>query len=358
MASGDGRGAFRGVPFLVWREQRERGGRNIVRREYPLRETGGADDLGPKLAEFTFSVLVMGDDVQTQRNRLRDALRAPGAGELLHPGSQWRNRTLEHIASDLCAPFGVTVRWQVNDATAARPFSTFTLENSETVADALTRAARHRGVLVTSNAAGELVFTQAGSQRGDTLTLGENLLDLDHNVDHRLRHSEYRVRGHGRGGGHAGDALTAGTLAAPVGTVTDSAIHRYRPKIVLADHAVDADGARQRAVREMRRAVARSVRLTATVRHWFRENGQLWDINLLTAVTAPRTGVEERDLLVCQVEFSLDANHGETTRLILAPRDGFIVPAEPGNSGSGNAGDVDAFVRAQMKKQGIKFNDE
>ncbi|EHK1554961.1 DNA circularization N-terminal domain-containing protein, partial [Escherichia coli] len=76
MASGDGRGAFRGVPFLVWREQRERGGRNIVRREYPLRETGGADDLGPKLTEFTFSVLVMGDDVQTQRNRLRDALRA------------------------------------------------------------------------------------------------------------------------------------------------------------------------------------------------------------------------------------------------------------------------------------------
>ncbi|MEW9639923.1 DNA circularization N-terminal domain-containing protein [Escherichia coli] len=36
-------------------EQRERGGRNIVRREYPLRESGGADDLGPKLPEFTFT---------------------------------------------------------------------------------------------------------------------------------------------------------------------------------------------------------------------------------------------------------------------------------------------------------------
>lgn len=310
--------------------------------------TGWLDQVRQRISATRFQITLSGRD---KTGDLVDC-------SAIHPGSQWRNRTLEHIASDLCAPFGVTVRWQVNDATAARPFSTFTLENSETVADALTRAARHRDVLVTSNAAGELVFTQAGSQRGDTLTLGENLLDLDHNVDHRLRHSEYRVRGHGRGGGHAGDALTAGTLAAPVGTVTDSAIHRYRPKIVLADHAVDADGARQRAVREMRRAVARSVRLTATVRHWFRENGQLWDINLLTAVTAPRTGVEERDLLVCQVEFSLDANHGETTRLILAPRDGFIVPAEPGNSGSGNAGDVDAFVRAQMKKQGIKFNDE
>lgn len=87
MASTDtpGRGSFRGVPFLVYQEQRERGGRNIVRREYPLRESGGADDLGPKLPEFTFTVLVTGDDLQTQRSRLRDALRAPGAGELMHP---------------------------------------------------------------------------------------------------------------------------------------------------------------------------------------------------------------------------------------------------------------------------------
>ncbi|ENI9473360.1 DNA circularization N-terminal domain-containing protein, partial [Escherichia coli] len=41
MASTDtpGRGSFRGVPFLIYQEQRERGGRNIVRREYPLRES-------------------------------------------------------------------------------------------------------------------------------------------------------------------------------------------------------------------------------------------------------------------------------------------------------------------------------
>ncbi len=82
MSAGDGKGAFRGVPFLVFREQRERGGRNIVRREYPLQERGGADDLGPKLPEYTFTVLVMGDDVHTQRSRLRDALRAPGPGSL------------------------------------------------------------------------------------------------------------------------------------------------------------------------------------------------------------------------------------------------------------------------------------
>lgn len=94
----------------------------------------------------------------------------------IHPGSQWRNRTLAQIAADLCAPFGIAVRWQVNDDTAARPFSSFTLENSETVADALTRAARHRGVLVTSNADGDLVFTQAGNQQTDRLVLGKTCL--------------------------------------------------------------------------------------------------------------------------------------------------------------------------------------
>ncbi|EEQ3927391.1 phage tail protein, partial [Escherichia coli] len=124
--------------------------------------TGWLDQVRQRISATRFQITLSGRD---KTGDLVDC-------SAIHPGSQWRNRTLEHIASDLCAPFGVTVRWQVNDATAARPFSTFTLENSETVADALTRAARHRGVLVTSNAAGELVFTQAGSQRGDTLTLG------------------------------------------------------------------------------------------------------------------------------------------------------------------------------------------
>lgn len=81
----DGKGSFRGVPFLTIREQRERGGRHVVKREYPLRESGGADDLGPKLPEFSFTVCVMGKDAQTQRKALTEALYAPGAGELSHP---------------------------------------------------------------------------------------------------------------------------------------------------------------------------------------------------------------------------------------------------------------------------------
>ncbi|ECG1387745.1 TPA_asm: multidrug DMT transporter permease [Salmonella enterica subsp. houtenae serovar 45:g,z51:-] len=94
-----GKGSFRNVPFLIYKEQRERGGRNIVKREYPLRESGGADDLGPKLSAFTFTVIVEGDDAQAQRKALRDALYAPGAGELIHPDYGTLNVLIDNFES-------------------------------------------------------------------------------------------------------------------------------------------------------------------------------------------------------------------------------------------------------------------
>ncbi|EJI4854850.1 DNA circularization protein [Salmonella enterica] len=94
-----GKGSFRNVPFLIYKEQRERGGRNIVKREYPLRESGGADDLGPKLPAFTFTVIVQGDDAQAQRQALRDALYAPGAGELIHPDYGTLNVLIDNFES-------------------------------------------------------------------------------------------------------------------------------------------------------------------------------------------------------------------------------------------------------------------
>ncbi|EJD3719974.1 DNA circularization protein [Salmonella enterica] len=94
-----GKGSFRNIPFLIYKEQRERGGRHIVKREYPLRESGGADDLGPKLPAFTFTVIVQGDDAQAQRKALRDALYAPGAGELVHPDYGTLNVLIDNFES-------------------------------------------------------------------------------------------------------------------------------------------------------------------------------------------------------------------------------------------------------------------
>ncbi|ELS4260389.1 DNA circularization N-terminal domain-containing protein [Salmonella enterica] len=82
---GDGSGTFRGVPFNVKGEQGQNGGRRTVRREFPLRENGGADDIGQRLREYSFNAIVVGDDYLTRRDALIKALDAPGPGELVHP---------------------------------------------------------------------------------------------------------------------------------------------------------------------------------------------------------------------------------------------------------------------------------
>ncbi|HFW4799308.1 TPA: DNA circularization protein [Salmonella enterica subsp. diarizonae serovar 60-67:z35:-] len=116
-----GKGSFRNVPFLIYKEQRERGGRHIVKREYPLRESGGADDLGPKLPAFTFTVIVQGDDAQAQRKALRDALYAPGAGELVHPDYGTLNVLIDNfesrynVSEQRVVEFTITVVPQAND---------------------------------------------------------------------------------------------------------------------------------------------------------------------------------------------------------------------------------------------------
>lgn len=84
-AIGSGQGTFRGVAFYVRNEQGQNGGRRIVKREFPLRENGGADDIGKRLREYTFNAILLGEDYFQQRDALIKALDAPGPGELVHP---------------------------------------------------------------------------------------------------------------------------------------------------------------------------------------------------------------------------------------------------------------------------------
>ncbi|HDC1985990.1 TPA: phage tail protein, partial [Salmonella enterica] len=81
---------------------------------------------------------------------------------------------------------------------------------------------------------------------------------------------------------------------------------------------------------------AKSVRFSATVRGWFRQNGDPWQPNLLTQISAERVGLTSGQLLVTTVKMTLDNQEGAVTQLTLAPREGFLVPAEPDGSGNGD----------------------
>lgn len=277
----------------------------------------------------------------------------------IYKGGQWKNRTLQQIANDLCAPYGVKVIWELTDSESAAPFPSFTLDHSETVHEALGRAARARGVLITSSPAGDLVFTRADESHTDRLVLGENLLSVDFNEDFRDRFSEYTVKGHGRANGKAGDTQTAKNIANQKATVKDDAITRYRPTIIIADSKIDATSATGRALREQRRRLAKSVTFEATLDGWTRENGQIWMPNILVEVDASKYGIQTGPLLVSKVVLTLDDRDGVKTALTCAPRDGFLVPIEKDRKGkssgkgkgtSNGQGGIDALVEEYYRK--------
>ncbi|HBA8925403.1 TPA: multidrug DMT transporter permease, partial [Escherichia coli] len=108
------------------------------------RESGGADDLGPKLPEFTFTVLVTGDDLHTQRSRLRDALRAPGAGELMHPDYGTLNVLINSFESRYNASEQGTVEFTINVIPASDDTAPSVAEDTAAILDQKSGSAMNR----------------------------------------------------------------------------------------------------------------------------------------------------------------------------------------------------------------------
>ncbi|EGB1515850.1 baseplate protein [Salmonella enterica subsp. enterica serovar Adelaide] len=269
----------------------------------------------------------------------------------VYSGGQWKNRTLEQIARDLSAPYGVTVRWELSDKESSAAFPGFTLDHSETVYEALVRASRARGVLMTSNAAGELVFSRAASTATDELVLGENLLTLDFEEDFRDRFSEYTVKGYARANGAEGDDIDAKSIVSRKGTATDSDVTRYRPMIIIADSKITAKDAQARALREQRRRLAKSITFEAEIDGWTRKDGQLWMPNLLVTVDASKYAIKTTELLVSKVNLILNDQDGLKTRVSLAPREGFLVPVESDRKNKGDSnGGIDALVEDYYRR--------
>lgn len=112
--------SFRGVPFHVRSADTEEGRRGVL-HEYPLRDDPFVEDMGRKAGEFSLEAFVIGDDYFKARDALRDALKQPGAGELVHP-------TLGRMQVALVAPVRF-VESLVDEGGMAR----FTLRFTETV---------------------------------------------------------------------------------------------------------------------------------------------------------------------------------------------------------------------------------
>ncbi|WP_439471347.1 phage baseplate assembly protein [Brevundimonas sp.] len=246
----------------------------------------------------------------TGRDRTADLV---DCAALNSPGS-WANRTLLQIASDLVQPFGLTVVARTDVGAAFRRFS---LQQGETVWDALERMARFRGFLVVSTPAGQIEFITPGRRRaGFTLRQSDMLsASAEHDVGDRF--SLYVVKGQSSGDDESNGRAAAG----PKAEVTDPAIKRYRPTLILAEEQATLASLQARAGWEANVRAAAGRRVVAEVQGWRDPDGALWSGDLIVPTDAPWLGIDG-DILIADVSFELGES-GSTTSLTLSPPDAY-----------------------------------
>jgi len=237
----------------------------------------------------------------------------------IHPTGSWKNTSVEAIAAELAAPFGIAVTAR---APTGAPIKRFALQQGETVAAAIERLVRYRGLLVVSTPAGaiELISPASGDPvarlaEGDAILAGI----ADHDVTERF--SEYRVKGQSSGD----DQVNGRAAAQPAGTARDPAVRRYRPLLVIGEEQSDRASLGIRAAWEASVRAGRAQRITIGLAGWRRGDGQIWTPNVIVEVDAPSLYVRG-PMLVAGVTLQLDQN-GTIAELEMSPPGAFT--AEP-----------------------------
>lgn len=242
----------------------------------------------------------------TGRDRTGDLVRCSA----IHKGGQWRRAGLERIARDLATPFDVQV---MVEADLGQPITDFKLEHGESVLDALSRAARLRGVLVTRNDAGQLLLTKAGQRRFDgAIRRGVNVISMEGIGSDEARHSVYYV--YGQSNTVADFELARGLKA----TARDDEMQRHLPLVINAHGNTTAAELQELASHTARVRRGHSQGFRYVVEGWT-VGGRPWALNERVPVYDDVAGLDGQEWLICSVRQTVDLREGDVTELVVRP---------------------------------------
>lgn len=233
----------------------------------------------------------------------------------------YKNAKLETIARAICDPFDIKVDVRAVTAVANERFDNFGIKDGEKAYEALARAARRRGLIVTTEN-GILVFSTAGAYSTTTeLVRGVNILSRDFSEDWSKRFSPITFKGQTRA-----TRQTHGEACAIIGNqVEDRSVIRYRPQVMQQG---DIEGTRDLGVaarHQCNRQGALSERLILTVPGWKTDEGKHWRPNTLVRVRDRAGERESKSLLVAEVGYPFDAesDKGRVTQLTFTRPEAF-----------------------------------
>jgi len=270
--------------------------------------TGWVDNSSPQFDENSHHISVAGRDVTGD---LVDC-------SAIHKSGQWANSTIEKIARDICAPYGIKV---LLDTVVGAAFPTFSIHEGESAHEAIDRACRMRAVMPVSDGQGNLVLTRAkdGPPVAE-LIQGVNIKSARAEFSMRERFSEYIIKGQGRGNDGDSDFPEMHTQISA--TSKDDFVKRYRPLIVLAEECGVHATYKERAEWERNVRRGRSARATILVNGWRNPSGALWRANTIVHLNSSHLGADA-DLLIVGGTYIMDAQMGQMTELNLVAREAF-----------------------------------
>ncbi len=282
--------------------------------------TGYVDKVGITLDAGTHTFSVMGRD-KTADIVDCSALNKPG---------EWRGVKLSKIAGEIAQLFGIKVIMTGTD----QVIDIFKLQPGEKGFEAIERACRLQGLLITTDGLGNLVITNPGQERAAVnLVQGQNILQAQADFDLSQRYSQYTAIGQ-----HNGSDVYSGAQANQIkAEAKDPKVVRYRPLVVVAENMVTNAQAKKRAEWEATVRAARGTKSTVTVQGWRQEGdtGALWQKNTLVECDIPLLGING-DMLISAVTRSMSFSSGTITVLELSRPDAFkpepVVPEkQPGD---------------------------
>ena len=239
----------------------------------------------------------------------------------LHKGGQWRGATVERIARDLLGAYQINV---VVDTPVGEPIKDFKLQHGEPLVEALARAARLRGLLVTRNDAGALLLTRAGlakhpgrivGGRRYPLELGGgNVLEMQGMGTDENLHSSYTAFGQSHASSQA-DFEAAREIKA---RALDAEVRRHTPLVINTDGNVTQADLQTLVDHTARVRRGQAYALRYRLEGWA-ANGVPWSPNMRVAIYDDVAGLHGDEWLISSTKHSCDIKDGCTTDVVVKP---------------------------------------
>lgn len=277
--------------------------------------TGYVDKVTPTITKDSHSIKVYGRD---KTSDLVDC-------SYIETKSSFAKKTMYTLAKTLCEPFNINVK--LDPSVDDTKIFQFTVNQNDSIFNNLKKKANDLGMLLITNAKGELVITNAGTNSfDDSLEYGYNILSANISYDYVDRFSQYIMNSQSL---YKQGKSSWGTNIKVKASAVDEGVKRYRPKLFKASSPLSRAMAQDKVNWEALIRAAKSQTVNVTVQGFrLRDNKTLWGINNLISVYIPPLYINPAiELLISGIEFTID-NFGSFTKLVLKRPDAYTSKPE------------------------------